>query len=263
MKLPAIMICMALALATCTNQPKVTNPDISAILKHSYWVSKNFNDALFATNIIDTLPYLPCSELIFEKKDTLVMTACQSDAGMGVYKATGPNTLEIRFEGSEDQPTTARYDEKTGILHLSTPPGQIGWPTEFVAHDDINVSNIDNVTIQLGRKRLAGQYSVLPQPGQAAVTSLVEIRADGTHTGLGDFDLIEPWIAGIGGSFLNDPVNLMYLVKKGKENEAPAAGWQMRGDTLRIWDSKNVNAEGDMPEYQRTGLRGTYVKVKK
>lgn len=251
----------------CGEQPaqnQAPTVDASAILKHKYWVSKPFNDALFAGNVSDTIGYLPCAELIFGQKDSLLMTACLSDAGRGTFKATSSNTLEIAFEGFDGKLSTARLDETTGVLHLDSPGGMdTGWPTEFVAQDDIDVSNLDNVTINLGRKRLAGSYSILPQKGEAAITSLVELHPDGTQLGLGDFDLYEPWPAGIGSSAIQNPaVNVMYLVKKGKESEPTAVGWQVRGDTLRIWNTQSTHVEGDMPEYKITKLRGTYLKGK-
>jgi hypothetical protein len=260
---------IATVFMACKNQttqnPAATNAlDASVILKHKYWVSKAFNDAFFAPNIMDTISNLPCGELVFGQKDSLLMTACLSDAGRGTYKVTTPTSLEIAFEGFEGKPSAARYDEKTGILHIEAPGGEnTGWPTEFVAQDGIDVANIDNVTINLGRKRLAGSYSILPQKGQMAITALVELHADGTQLGFGDFDTYEPWPSGIGGSFIQNPQrNLMYLVKKGQEADPTAVGWQVHGDTLRIWNTKNTGAEGDLPEYKIQGLMGTYLKAK-
>jgi hypothetical protein len=260
---------IAAVFTACKNQPAPnpaapTAPDASTILKHKYWVSLPFNEALFASNITDTLSYLPCSELVFGSKDTLLLTACLSDAGMGIFKVAGPNTLEISFEGFEGKSSTARYDETTGVLHLDPPAGvDSGWPTAFIAQDGIDVTNIDNITINLGRKRLAGNYMILPKKGEMAVTSILELHADGTHLGFGDFDTYEPWPSGIGGAFIQNPQrNLMYLVKKGAETDPAAAAWQVRGDTLRIWETKNIGAEGDLPEYKVAKLRGTYLKVK-
>lgn len=257
---------VAVLFTACQNQtpPAPTTPaaiDASAILAHKYWVSKPFNDALFAGNISDTIGYLPCGELVFGPKDSLLFTACLSDAGRGTFKATSANSLEIAFEGFEGKPVVARFDEKTGVLHLDRPAGvDTGWPTEFVAQDGIDVANIDNVTLNLGRKRLAGSYAALPQkPGGATL----ELRPDGTQTGLGDFDKYEPWIAGIGSGAVQNPArNVMYLVKTGKEGEPTAVAWQLHGDTLRLWDTKSTNAEGDMPEYKAAKLKGTYLKVK-
>ncbi|MCC6280483.1 MAG: hypothetical protein IT262_07785 [Saprospiraceae bacterium] len=259
----------ATVLVACNNQPVPTSqtpalPDPSAMLKHKYWVSKPFNDALFATNIIDTLSNLPCGELVFGQKDSLLMTACLSDAGRGTFKVTSSNSLEIVFEGFEGNPSKAQWDEKTGVLHIDPPGGpDTGWPTDFVAQDDIDVSNIDNVTINLGRKRLAGNYSILPKKGEVAMTALLELHTDGTQVGFGDFDTYEPWPSGIGGGFIQNPQrNLMYLVKKGKESDPTAVAWQVRGDTLRIWNTRNIGAEGDLPEYKIAGLKGTYIKAK-
>jgi hypothetical protein len=265
----------ALIFAACNNQPaptattstatvSTTSPDASVILKHKYWVSKPYNDALFAKNIVDTISYLPCAELVFGAKDSLLMTACLSDAGRGIFKVTSPTTLEITFEGFEGKPSAAKYDEKTGVLHVDQPSGvDTSWPTDFVAQDDIDVTNIDNVTINLGRKRLAGSYSVLPAKGQMAITSLMELHADGTQTGLGNFDKYEPWPAGVGGGAVQyPPLNVMYLVKNGKEDDPTTVAWQLHGDTLRIWDTKNTSPEGDMPEYKTTKIKGTYIKTK-
>jgi hypothetical protein len=261
---------LAVLFAACNNESTPTAAVTTAastepILSHKYWVSKPFNDALFAGRVVDTLSWLPCAELVFTHKDSLLMTACLSDAGKGGFKVLSPTTLEITFEGFDNQRFTARYDEKTGVLHLDAPAGSDdnGWPTEFVPQDDINVSNIDEITINLGRKRLAGQYTVLPAKGSMAVTSMMELRPDGTQTGLGDYDKYEPWPSGTGGTFIQEPSrNLMYLVKKGKEDDPTAAAWQVNGDTLRIWDTKNTAPEGDMPEYIITQLKGTYIKSK-
>ena len=255
--------------AACKNQsapnaPVSTAPDASAILNHKYWVSKPFNDALFANNVVDTLSNLLCSELIFTNKDSILFTSCLSDAGRGTFKVTGPNTLEVTFEGFEGKPSVAHFDEKTGVLHIASPDGvDTGWPTDFVAQDGIEVSNIDNVTINLGRKRLAGNYSYITKKGEMAITSVSELHLDGTQVNFGDFDLYEPWPSGIGGGFIQNPqLNLMYFVKKGKEDDPIAVAWQVRGDTLRIWDTKNIGEEGDMPEYKVKGLRGAYLKIK-
>lgn len=259
------LLCLSLLWISCNNQPAapVVNPiSTSNILNHKYWVSKPFNDALFAENVVDTLSNIPCSELVFVAKDTLLLTSCLSDAGFGAFKVTGANTLEIAFEGFEGKTSTATYDEKTGVLHIVPPSGpDSGWPTDFVAQDGIDVSSIDNVTIALGRKRLTGNYIILAPKGGAAITSIVELHADGTHLGFGDFDLYEPWPSGIGAGFIQDPqYNLMYLVKKGKESDPIATAWRVRGDTLRIWETKNVGAAGDLPEYKVTQLMGTYLK---
>ena len=89
------------------------------------------------------------------------------------------------------------------------------------------------------------------------------MRADGTQVGLGDFDKYEPWISGIGGGSIYNPTrNVMYLVKKGKEGTEPTLGWQLRGDTLRLWETKNIAQDGDMPEFKITKLKGAYLKSK-
>lgn len=255
--------------SACQNKPVPPAPPApvengSLILSHKYWVSKPYNDALAAADIVDTLSYLPCSELIFSSKDSLWITSCLSDAGRGYFKATAPNILEITFEGFEGQSSTATYDVQTGVLHIIPPGGpDSAWPTEFVAQDGIDVSEPGNVTIDLARKRLAGNYSILAPKGGVAITSLVELHADGTQLGFGDFDTWEPWPTGIGSGLIQGaPRNLMYLIKKGKESEPDAAAWQVRGDTLRIWNTKNVAHDGDMPEYKITRLMGTYLKQK-
>jgi hypothetical protein len=264
MNFVAKTLLVALAFSACKHQPAPpAAADGAAILKHKYWVSKPFNDALFAPNVMDTLHTLDCGEIIFSGKDSLLLTYCLSDAGRGGFKAISPTELEVVFEGFENKVFTLNLDEKTGVLHLKMPDDMEGWPSQFVAQDGIDVSNIDNVTINLGRKRLAGGYAMLPPAGGAAITSLLELRPDGTQVGLGDFDLYEPWPSGVGAGFIQNPaLNLMYLVKKGQESQAAAAAWQVRGDTLRIWDTKNIGLEGDLPEYRITQLRGTYLKAK-
>lgn len=246
-----------------SNKEAVYSIEDSAIAKHKYWVSKPFYDALFADNVLDTLSYLPCSELIFDMGDTLLLTSCLSDAGLGIFKVTSPTSLEVVFEGFEEETLVARLDTISGVLHLDPPGGiESGWPTEFIAQEDIVISNVDNVTVQLGRKRLAGNYTMLAAPGQVAQTSLLELHADGTHQGLGDFDKYEPWPSGISGSaVINPSLNLMYLVKTGNEMDQPVLAWQVRGDTLRLWETKNISAEGDLPEYQITTMKGTYLKT--
>ena len=67
---------IAAVFTACKNQPAPnpaapTAPDASAILKHKYWVSLPFNEALFASNITDTLSYLSCSELVLPWKSLL------------------------------------------------------------------------------------------------------------------------------------------------------------------------------------------------
>lgn len=257
---------LAVAIVSCKNQapaPPAT-VDASAILNHKYWVSKQFNDALFAENIVDTLSNLLCSELIFRTPDSLNITACLSDAGGGIYKVTGPNTLDIAFDGFENQSSKATYDEKTGVLHIDPPGGENnGWPTDFVAQDGIDINSLDNVTIALGRKRLAGSYMYQTKKGEVAVASMSEFRLDGTQVNFGEFDIYEPWPSGIGSGFMQNPqMNLMYFVKKGHETDPTAVAWQVRGDTLRIWDTKNVGAEGDLPEYKIQGEPRTYLKHK-
>jgi hypothetical protein len=264
MRLFALALLVAGLLSACNNQPApAAKTTAAAILKHKYWVSKPFNDALFAANIPDTLSFLPCGELVFDRPDTLIFTSCLSDAGIGSYKSTSANTLELRLEGLEGTPATLTLDEKTGVLRLSHPnSAEGGWPTEFVPQDAIDVSNLDNVTISLARQRLAGKYTVLPPKGGVATTALVELRTDGTQVGLGDFDKYEPWPTGIGSATQSPTRNVMYLMKNGKEVEGIVVAWQARGDTLRLWDTKNVSAPDEMEMYTPAALRGTYVRVK-
>jgi hypothetical protein len=269
MKFIAHALLLVTLMAACKNQttPPPVAPvsnDASAILKHKYWVTKQFNDAFFAPNITDTLSYLPCAELIFTQGDSLLLTACLSDAGRGNFKVTGLNTLSVTFEGFESKACAAHYDEKTGILHVDAPDStNTGWPTDFVAQDEIDVKSIDDVTVNLGRKRLAGNYTKVTGKGEVATTSLLELHADGTQIGFGNFDTYEPWPSGEGSTFIQDPQRLlMYWVTKGKESDPMAVGYQVHGDTLRIWDTKNINAKGDMPEYKITKLKGTYLKAK-
>ena len=244
--------------AACQNQP-APPAAASAILKHKYWVSKPFNDALAAPNITDTIAHLPCSELIFTNKDSVMVTACLSDAGRGTFKTTGANTLEFAFEGFENKKITSQYDEKTGILHLDAPEG---WEKDFVPHDGIDFSNVEqNGIINLARKRLAGNYTMLPQKGEMAIAAILELRADGSQTGLGEYDLYEPWPSGISGGSVLDKKNILYLVKKNAPEHLDALAWQLHGDTLRLWDTKNINPN-EMPDYKITGVRGTYLRTK-
>jgi hypothetical protein len=242
---------------------KPATTDITTVLQHKYWVIKSFNDALFAPNITDTLANLPCAELVFGKGDTVYITACLSDAGRGIYKIAN-NTLQIVWEGFENKTCTGTFDDKTGILHVTSPDStNTAWPTDFVAQDGIDVNNMDNITVNLGRKRLAGNYTKITEKGEMAIASLYELHADGTHVNFGDFDTYEPWPSGIGSGFIQNPqYPIMYLVKKGKENYPTAAAWQLHGDTLRIWETKNIGAQGDLPEYKVTKLQGAYLKSK-
>lgn len=252
-----------LCFVACKNQPTSTSQTATTILKHKYWVSKPFHDALFAARVVDTLAYLPCAELLFPNSDTVLITTCLSDAGAGIFKSTGSNSMEITFAGMEDKkPVVARFDENSGVLFMEYPAGYEDWPQHFVAHDAIDPANIDFVTINLGRKRLSGQYAVLPQKGQVATTALVELKADGSLSGLGDYSSFEPWPSGIGGGAISEPpTNLMYLLGKDKEAET-VLGWQASGDTLKLWETQLTSPEGDMPAYKRSRLKGIYLKTK-
>ncbi|MCC7244465.1 MAG: hypothetical protein IT269_02205, partial [Saprospiraceae bacterium] len=168
--------------------------DASSILSHRYWVSKPFHDALFNANVADTLGNISCSELIFASKDTVIFTSCLSDAGIGIVKSTGANTLEIMTEGFDNQPSKLEYNPATGILHFTPPAGVEGWPSEFVAQDGIEVNDLDNVTLNLGRKRLAGKYNGV---SKGAEGKQIMLNVDGTQNGLGDYVKYEPWLSGI------------------------------------------------------------------
>jgi len=257
---------LAAVFTACKNTPASVPvaPDASAILNHKYWVSKPFNEALFANNIVDTLSNLICSELVFTAKDSLLYTSCLSDAGIGTFKVSAANTLEIMFDGFDGKASTATLDEKTGVLHIVHPAGtDAAWPIDFVAQDGIPVHNIDNVTIALGRKRLAGNYTYMTKKGEMANTSFSEFHLDGSQINFGDFDTYEPWPTGIGGGSIQNPqLNLMYFIQKGKESEPTAVAWQVHGDTLRLWDTKKISQDGDMPEYKIKALRGAYLKVR-
>jgi hypothetical protein len=247
-----------LLLSSCQNKAAKTDPEVSTILQHKYWVSKPFNDALMAVNILDTLGSVPCSELVFINEDSLYFTACLSDAGIGIVKTTGANTIEIKLEGFEE-PIAASFDEKTSILSLDLPKDSY-LPREFVVHDDVKPSMADSDgVINLARQRLAGMYSPLPEKGMMKAAMMLELREDGTQVGLGEYDLFEPWPSGIGSGAIVDRKNLLYLVKNGDNTEQVALAWQVRGDTLRLWETKNLSPE-EVPEYQITKLKGTYIK---
>jgi hypothetical protein len=255
-----------LIFTACQNQPAPApaSPDASALLKHKYWVSKPYHDALFAENLPDTIGYLDCAELIFMTKDTVIMTSCMSDAGQGVYTITGPNTLSIKFEGLEEKPVIATLDDKTGMLQFSFTGEPLPyWPTAFVAKDEVDVNNFDILTLSLGQLRLAGNYQYQTKKGEVAVASLTELHADGTAVNFGGFDKFEPWIAGVGSTCIqHPPMNLMNLMHAEHEGEFVAVGWQLHGDTLRIWDTQNLAAPDELPEYKLKGEPRVYIKVK-
>ena len=257
-------------LISCKNQtaPEPAKPataplDAAAILKHNYWVSKPYHDALFAGNVPDTLAFLPCSEIIFIGKDTLTHTACNSDAGIGIFKPISSNSIEIKIDGMDGKVSTATVDEQ-GVLHLKMPEGMgEGWPTEYVPVDGVIVNNADEVTTNLLRKRIAGSYTLLPEKGKAAITSLMELRMDGTQVGLGTYSRWEPWNAGIGSTAIqNPPMNLFYLNKNDKADTPVAFAWQMHGDTLRLFDTKQTSKSDDLPEFKVTKLKATYLRAK-
>jgi hypothetical protein len=265
MKLTFLTLASAVLLfVSCQNQPAPSGPDAAGILKHKYWVVKSYHDALFSANIPDTLSYLDCSELVFVANDTVIITSCMSDAGIGIYNITGPNTLSIKFEGLEDKPITATLNEQTGVLTFTfTGPALESWPSTFVARDEVKTDNFDILTLALGRTRLAGSYQYQTQKGEVANTAVSELRTDGTMLNFGEYDFYEPWIAGIGSSCITmPPMNLMNLSMKGHEAEAVAVGWQLHGDTLRIWDTQNLNGPDELPEYKLKGNPRTYLKLK-
>jgi len=257
-----LLALFALALQACQNSsptPPAAAPNGEAILKHKYWVSKEFSDALLKEIVADTLNSIPCSELIFTKKDTLLLTACMSDAGRATFKATGPNTLDIALEGMENEPVKAIFEARTGVLTLHFPGDSTGaGRLQLVARDEITLGKDDfDGTVKLARLRLSGTYKALEAKAKAPQITL---NQDGSHIGLSkDFDRYEPWPAGVGG-YIEARKNLMYLENKGKEPGWNALAWQLRGDTLRLWETKNIGKPDEMPEYQITSLLGTYLK---
>ncbi|HAD13543.1 MAG TPA: hypothetical protein DCF33_14040 [Saprospirales bacterium] len=254
-----------LIFTACQNQPAAPPaPDASALLKHKYWVNKPFHDALFAANVPDTMAYLDCGELIFTNKDTVIITSCMSDAGIGIYTVSGPNTLSIKFQGFEDKPITATLDEKTGLLSFTfTGPAPEYWPKDFIAKDEVSTGNMDGLTLGLARLRLAGNYQYQTKKGEMAIASVSELHADGSMVNFGEYDMYEPWIAGVGSSCITTPpMNLMNMAIKGKEAEAVAFGWQLHGDTLRIWDTQNMGQPDELPEYKLKGAARVYVKMR-
>lgn len=257
-----LLALFALALQACQNSsptPPAAAPNGEAILKHKYWVSKEFSDALQSEILVDTLNSIPCSELIFTEKDTLLLTACMSDAGRATFKATGPNTLDVALEGMENEPIKAILEPRTGVLTLHFPGDSTGaGRLQLVACDEITLGKDDfDGIVKLARKRLSGTYKALETK---AKVPMITLNADGTHSGLStQFNTYEPWPAGVGG-YMEARKNLMYLENKGKEPSWTALAWQLRGDTLRLWETKNIGKPDEMPEYQTTSLMGTYLK---
>lgn len=258
-------LCLAFfAVSGCTEAPQKAAPaEATAILKHKYWVSKPYADALFAPNVMDTLYRLRCAEIVFLQKDTLLMTACLSDAGLGVFKSTGPNSIEILFEGYE-KATPAVLDEQTGILKLTPPENSTYWQTEYVAFDDIKPGDdySHDPPVQLARRRMAGSYRLLPEKGQMANTALAELKEDGQAVNFEGFDGFDPIPTGIACSFTEEKEMMMVDFRKGGTDTPTVCGVQLRGDTLFVFDSKNTSKGDDIPYYKITGLRATYVKVK-
>ena len=256
-------------LGACKNEtPQKAAPaapaEATSILKHKYWVSKPYADALFAPNVMDTLNRLQCAEIIFKQKDTLLMTSCLSDAGAGIFKSTGPNSIEILFEGYE-KATPAVLDEKTGILKVTPADSNSAyWQTEFVPFDDIKFEDFDfnNPTVQLARRRIAGSYRLLPKKGKAASEVLAELKEDGQAIHFDGFDWFDPLPTGIASAFTEEKEMMMVDFKKGKADITTVCGIQLRGDTLFVFDSKNISKGDAMPSYKITGLRATYVKSK-
>ncbi len=248
----------------CKNETpqKAAPAEATSILKHKYWVSKPYADALFAPNVMDTLYRLRCAEIMFMQKDTLVMTACLSDAGIGIFKSTGPNAIEILFEGY-DKPTLAVLDEKTGILKLTPPENSDYWETEYVAYDDIQVNDMDynNPSVQLARRRLAGSYRLVPKKGEVATAALSELKESGQALNFLGFDWFDPLPTGTACSFTEEKEMLMVDFKKGKADISTVCGVQLRGDTLLVFDSKNTSMDDEIPYYKITGLRATFVKT--
>lgn len=259
------IITVAFVLNACQNSsptPSAPVPNVEAILKHKYWVSKEFSDALLNEIVADTLNSIPCSELIFTEKDTLLLTACMSDAGRATFKATGPNTLDIALEGMENEPVKAIFEPRTGVLTLNFPGDSTGaGRLQLVARDEITLEKNDfEGTVKLARLRMAGTYKALDTK---AKVQQITLNKDGSHSGLNkDFDTYEPWPAGVGGYLEDERKNLMYLENKGKEPSWTALVWELRGDTLRLWETKNIAKPDEMPAYKRSGLLGEFLKAK-
>ncbi|HMX40887.1 MAG TPA: hypothetical protein PK971_10485 [Saprospiraceae bacterium] len=259
-----LAVCAVLLLAACQSGPShhpnsVRLPDAGAILRHKYWVAKPFRDALFAPRIPDTISYMLCTELLFRQMDTVLLTSCMSDAALGLFEVTDHNTLSITFDGDTTHRYIARLDEATGVLHLSYPPDRAAnnpHPTEYVAEESVGTANMDELTVSLARKRLSGTYQPLAEKGSPVV-----LNPDGSQSGLGAFDRYEPYVAGIGsGTIQEPPMNVIYLYNRGREHEQTALGWQLSGDTLRLWDTRNIAGKEEMPHYKATHLHGTYLR---
>ncbi|MBL7825965.1 MAG: hypothetical protein JNJ57_04995 [Saprospiraceae bacterium] len=261
------IVFLSALLASCNNEtPQKTTPvptEATSILKHKYWVSKPYADALFAPKVMDTLYRMRCAEIMFMEKDTLLMTACMSDAGYGIFKSTGSNSIEILFEGYEKN-TLAVLDEKTGILKLTPPENSTYWETEYVAFDNITFNDIDynNPSVQLARRRMAGSYSLIPKKGQMVTAALAELKEDGQAINFEGFDWFDPLPTGTACSFTEEKEMMMVDFKKGKADVSTVCGVQLRGDTLYVYDSKNTTKDDEMPYYKISGLRATYVKSK-
>lgn len=253
-----ILICAALLVA-CKNETAKTPsaPDApveaSAILKHKYWVSKEFADALFAANVPDTLNRLFCSELMFTQKDTVWLTTCRWRSGSEAFKSTGVNSIEIPYD--EKQVITHVLDEKTGILKATSPEET----REYVGFDDINFDDLENnpPVGQLAQRRMAGNYRLVPKKGQVANAAIAEVRATGDLTNFEGFDSFFPIPTGVASYFNPKKEMMMVNFTKGKADISTICGVQLRGDTLFVFNSKD-GSEG----LEITNIRATYVKVR-
>lgn len=247
-----------LLLVGCQNENKKFAPANSNILKHRYWVSQEFADAIFSDNVPDTLGRISCTELIFQDSGRMVLTYCLSDAGAGTYAATGPNTMDISIEGYEGRTFKAVLNEKTGVLTLKAPELNEGNLLYFKAYDLVADTDLYSGSIALACQRIAGSYSIQAQEGMVAPTVMVEFGADGSLNGLGGYSNFMPLPAGIGSDAISDKKNLMYLSSSANEEER-AFAWQLRGDTLRLWETQDLYPD-EMPEYKIAKLMGVFVK---
>jgi len=248
------LICAALLVA-CKNETAKTPsaPDApveaSAILKHTYWVSKAFADALFATNVPDTIGRLDCGELMFTQKDTLLLTSCRWRTGAEPFKSTGVNSIEIAYD--ENRVITYVLDEKTGVLKGTSPDGT----SEYVGFDDINFDDLENNSPvgQLVQRRMAGKYRLVPKKGQVANAAIAEVSATGGLTNFEGFDSFFPIPIGVGSYFRSKTGMIKVDFTKGKADVPTTCGVRLRGDKIFVFNTKDNII---------TDMRAAYVKVK-
>lgn len=249
-----ILICATLLVACKNETTKTTsaNVEATAILKHKYWVTKAFADALFAANVPDTLNSVRCGELIFTHKDSVLVTACSWRFSTEPFKSTGVNSIEVPY----DKTRVIKYvlDEQTGILTGTGPDETI----EYVGFDDISFDGWGNTqpTEKLTRRRMAGNYRLVPKKGQVANTAIAEVSATGSLTNFEGFDSFLPAPSGVDSHFTPKEMMAVFFTAE-KDEVQTRCGVQLRSDTLRIFNSK----EGSKG-YEITDLRATYVKVR-